>query len=81
MDLLCVCKRDREGGQSFGGVHLWGLCVCVWAEVVCTGQAIIIRDSLRVGSESKIIWALKICRISTIRRTCNIVTFLYNSLS
>ena len=54
--ILCVCVRERGrvGGQSFGGVHL---CVCV--EVVSAGQAIIIRDSLRVGSESKIILALK----------------------
>ena len=61
---VCVCVREREGGRAeFWGVHVWGLrvcvCVCGWVEVVFAGQAIIIRDSLRVGSESKIILALK----------------------
>ena len=57
---VCVCEREREEVQSFGGC-MCGVCVCVcgWVEVVFAGQAIIIRDSLRVGSESKIILALK----------------------
>ena len=52
MDPLCVCVREWEGGRAeFWGVHVC-VCVrarvCVWVEVVSAGQAIIIRDSLRV---------------------------------
>jgi hypothetical protein len=38
------------------------VCVCVCGgEVVFAGQAKIVRDSLRVGSESKILLAIKNC--------------------
>ena len=57
-----------------------GVCVCVCVEVVFAGQADTVRDSLRVGSGSKIIMAIKISYIFTMRRTCNIVTFLCNNL-
>ena len=52
-----MCVRETIGGC----VHAWvcggGVCVCV--EVVFAGQANVVRDSLRVGSESKIILAIK----------------------
>ena len=35
------------------------VCVCVCVEVVFAGQADTVRDSLRVGSGSKIILAIK----------------------
>ena len=59
---VCMCVRERggcEGGQTFGGCICGVACVCVWVEVLFAGQAIIIRDSLKVGSVSKIILALK----------------------
>ena len=43
-------------GRMYGG----GVCVC-GGEVVFAGQAKIVRDSLRVGSESKILLAIKNC--------------------
>ena len=58
--IRCVCVRETEReSRVLGGASVGVVCVCVWAEVLCTGQAIIIRDSLRVGSESKIILPLK----------------------
>ena len=45
----------REGGCMFQG----GVCVCVCVEVVFAGQTDTVRDSLRVGSGSKIILAIK----------------------
>jgi len=41
---------------------VWELCgggVCMCLEVVFAGQANVVRDSLRVGSESKTILAIK----------------------
>ena len=64
---VCVCVRERVSERGREGRVLGGacvglracVCVCVGVEVVFAGQAVIIRDSLRVGSESKIILALK----------------------
>ena len=53
---MCVCVR-------FLGVHtcmgVWGWCVCMCVEVVYAGQANVVRDSLSVGNESKIILTIK----------------------
>jgi hypothetical protein len=49
-----VCERERERCRgSFGG------CIHAWVEFVFSGQANIVRDSLSVGSENKIILAIK----------------------
>jgi hypothetical protein len=46
---VCVCVCEREKGEIVG-VH-------AWVELVCSGQENIV--SLRVGSECKIILAIK----------------------
>jgi hypothetical protein len=43
----------------FHEVQIEALCVWVWVEVVFSDQANTVRDSLRVGSESGIILAIK----------------------
>jgi len=48
VEVVCV-------GCMFQG----GVCVCVCVEVVFAGQTDTVRDSLRVGSGSKIILAIK----------------------
>ena len=57
---VCVCVCVRE---IFGGAYVHGcvgvVCVYECVEVVFAGQANVVRDSLRVGSESKIILAIK----------------------
>ena len=51
-----VCVGHMYGGGVCVRVCV---CVCVWGEVVFAGQAKIVRDSLRVGSESKILLEIK----------------------
>ena len=53
--------RGCVGIVCVGCMYRSGVCVCVcgWVEVVFVGQANILWDSLRVGSESKIIVAIK----------------------
>ena len=50
VEVVCV------GCMFKGGVCV---CVCVCVEVVFAGQADTVRESLRVGSGSKIILAIK----------------------
>jgi len=59
---VCVYEGDFWGVHTCMGV--WELCggglhVCVCVEVVFAGRVNVVRDSLRVGSESKIILAIK----------------------
>jgi len=72
MIYVCMCMGVWELCEG-------GVCICMCVEVVFAGQANVVRDSLRVGSESKIILAIKNYHIFTMRR-CNIATFLYNIL-
>ena len=56
---MCVCVTG--GAYMHGcGACGWRAYVCVWVVVVVfSDQTNIVRDSLRVGSESKIIVALQ----------------------